>query len=689
MTKGSGSKEGKYKNMNYIDWYLEKKEKKICVLAKETKGYIDWEDLVTETHYAISNDDYNRIFKAGKEKIRKYLIEDNLEAIEQLFYEPEREEGDVRWFSSLPYIIKDTKRCARLCDYVCFRTACLYAIKYNAIKQSGDLEKEKHKIRMQGLTYNFVDGLEKNLELEQINGLLQGERHEKFNILECKADIVKGGMIKIKQYYLETNKIPEIHGASSLLDIVNDEKIKNIIEKIHIKECLIYTGGGKMMGIFPEGCGENVCKKIEQLIEEETVTAQFNFYSHPYEIIQIIKGDYKEIVEQMDLLLEKHQGIRWDFRINPEVPYKKGDFKKLEEKEQEFCSSCRQRYAVVELFAEPKNKLCQSCLYKRLADKKKDKYSIFEKYKDYIYKNYGKTISSDNSYNKLEDIAENGFIGVIYGDANSMSNQIDKLDSFMTMRYFSEVTSNTVKNIVFETLFDHLKTEPAFKIIGLGGDDIFLIVSGKKAYDIACSIGKRFDEQFQNRSVFKNKITMSMGVCITHHKMPVQYSFEIAQKLLRSAKQKAWEERSRKDNNTGTIDWMVIENDTTGSNILKYQRDVSLDASGKQLCPKKTLRPYTWKQAEAVKEFIKEIVLEKSFVFQLRQSWYQHTKEEAGLFYLYQMSRKKDKGKNFFISFDAFAKAVNGEIEENNIIYEGEAYSPWIDMIELWDYVGV
>lgn len=675
--------------MNYIDWYLEKKEKNICSLAKEIKDYKDWEDLVTETQYAISNDDYDRIYKVGKEKLQKYLKEEKLEAIEQLFYQPEKEEGEARWFSSLPYIVKNTKRCARLCDYVCFRTACLYAIKYNDIKQSDNFEKEKRKVRIQGLTYGFVDNLEKNLELEQIEKLLQGETIENVIFLKRKTDLVKGGMIKIKQYYLETNKIPEIRGASSLLDNVNNEKIEKMIKKEHIKECLIYAGGGKMMGIFPEGCGEEICKKMEQLVEEETVTAQSNFYSHPYEITQIIKGNYKEIIEEMDLFLEEHQGICWDFRINSEVPYKEGKFRKLNKKKEEFCSSCRQRYATVELFAEPKDKLCQSCLYKRLAGGKDAKYFIFQEYQKYINKNYGEIILNNNFYNKLEDIAEDGFIGVIYGDANSMSNQIDKLDSFMTMRYFSEVTSDTVTNIVFDALFEHLGKEPAFEIIAVGGDDIFLIVSGKKAYDIACSIGKLFDKQFQNRSIAKNKITMSVGVCITHDKMPVQYSFDIAQKLLKSAKQKAWEERSKKDNHTGTIDWMVIENDTTGSDILKYQRDVPLDISGKQLYSNKTLRPYTWKQAEAVKNFIKEIELEKSFVFQLRKSWYQHTKEEAELFYLYQISRKKDKGKNFFLSFNNFAKEIDSKVENNNIKYEGKLYSPWIDIVELWDYVGV
>lgn len=171
---------------------------------------------------------------------------------------------------------------------------------------------------------------------------------------------------------------------------------------------------------------------------------------------------------------------------------------------------------------------------------------------------------------------------------------------------------------------------------------------------------------------------MSMGVCITHHNMPVQYSFGIAQELLKSAKQKAWEER-QKGNVTGTIDWMVIENEMAGSSVLEYQR------MGKKDKPEKTLRPYTWKQSDAMKKFMNQIKKEKSFAFQLRQSWYQHTKEESELFYEYQVARKEDT--NICHALDGFAKALGGRAEKNNVICQGKAYSPWLDIVELWDYV--
>ena len=176
---------------------------------------------------------------------------------------------------------------------------------------------------------------------------------------------------------------------------------------------------------------------------------------------------------------------------------------------------------------------------------------------------------------------------------------------------------------------------------------------------------------------------MSMGVCITHCTLPVQYSFEIAQELLKSAKQRAYREKQ-----TGTIDWMVIENDATGSAVLEYQRQRPDDKPGK------TLRPYTWKQAAAMKKFIQTLRNEKTFAFQLSQSWYKHTKEEAGLFYEYQLFRKKDDlpddptAEKIRYALDSLSKGFDGITEKNNILYPEGCCSPWLDAIELWDYVG-
>jgi len=662
--------------MAYIDWYSEKAKKEKKIFEKRQEGYKEWVDLVTGTQYCISEADYNRIYKTGQEKLEQLLQDQNLKEMEQLFY---GRSGilDIELFPDLPWFVENVERCARIRDHVCFRTACLYALKYHSIHNTADLEQEKDRIRMQGFTWRFVDHAESSPELEWLEDKdLASPAH--------RADLVKGGMIKIKQYYLETSKIPEIRGASLLLDRVNDEKTRELICREHIRECLIYAGGGKIMGIFPEGTGEDICQKLGLLVENETITAQYNFYSRPYEIQRLLY-DYRNITDEMDMALEERQGLRWDFRLEPQICTEeltgRDGWSKIEETTREFCTSCRIRHAVASFDHEgDKEKLCPSCLYKKRAGGREAKRSRHQAYKSYVRKKYGNVLFDDKkAYNKLEDIADNGFIGIIYGDANSMSSHIHTLQSFMMMRYFSEITADTVTEIVYDALYKNLGNQLSFEVIAVGGDDIFLIVPGSKAYGIACMIGKNFDQRFRNLSNGECNMTMSVGVCIAHDKMPVQYSFTIAQDLLKSAKQKAWQER-KSGNKVGTIDWMVIENAMSGSTDLAYQRKEENDK------PEKTLRPYTWKQAEAIRKFIQRIEKEKTFAFQLRQSWYMHTREEAELFYAYQLGRKRET--KVSSALEQLARAFDGETAYNNIQSHGVVYSPWLDVIEIWDYVG-
>ncbi len=155
---------------------------------------------------------------------------------------------------------------------------------------------------------------------------------------------------------METNRIPEIRGASYLLDDVNEDKMKKLIEDKHIEECLIYVGGGKMLGIFPEGCGQDVCKEMEALVERETITAQSNFISMRYGIGELLAKEpeeYRKISEAMDIALEERQGMRWDHRVEltkDDVPDKeeegqdgKNTYRLLSSEETEICESCRHR----------------------------------------------------------------------------------------------------------------------------------------------------------------------------------------------------------------------------------------------------------------------------------------------------------------------------------------------------------
>lgn len=668
----------------YIDWYLEKtKGKQVKVEIIEAEA-IHWKDLVTGTQYFIQKEKYHQILETGCQQLKQYFEEEKLEEIEKIIYQPEKQEGDLSLFSLLPYQNETLISSVRICDVVCLRTAYLYACQYDSLIKKTNRKSEIKKLRLFGLTWNYGTKEPIYPELKWIEKMLF-QKSEMPIETECKVDVVKGGMIKIKQYYLETNSIPEIRGASLLLDHVNDTKMMEEISKEYIRECLIYAGGGKMLGIFPSDCGKEICRNLEHLVEKTTVTAQSNFCSMTYSMKELT-GQYKKIMEEMDIALEERQGLRWDYRIEPKVECttmlteKKRLYSELPKEKSPICDSCRHRFATAQLTKQPNPKVCQSCLHKNLYGGKDAKNSMSQKYQTYIRKKYETEIEDkEERFNTIKDIAgSSGFIGVIYGDANNMSQAIGQVDSLLEMQYFSEMAADTVTGVVFDSLYKHLGKMPSFEVIAVGGDDIFILVPGEMAYDIACAIGKYFDARFSNQSSDTVNMTMSLGVCITHDNIPVQFSFAVAQELLKSAKKKAWEEKQA-NNITGTIDWMVIENDSSGSSDLTYIRET---IKGKS---ERTLRPYTWIEAGAMKEFISNIRDEKSLAFQFRQSWYQHVEKEAELFYEYQISGGKKKAVS--MAMEKLADALGGQSISGKISLGDKTYTPWLDVIELWDYV--
>jgi hypothetical protein len=703
------------------DWCALKAQGKWIGVKKREAINHYWQDPITGTTYFIATENYETILKKGYQQLQQYAQEKDLKKIEEFLYDSQRNNGlltdndDVLLFPQLPY---QNQAAYRICDYLLIRTALLYCLNYD--QKSEWKQEEKDSLRLQGLTWQYGTKESKSAEcadLKWIEDFLINPVENDDSRANHKIDLVKGGMVKIKQYFLETSSIPEIRGASHLLNIVNETQMKNLICAKHIRECLVYVGGGKMLGIFPVHCGESICTALEKEVEQWTVTAQSNFSKMECSLKSLFEEKaYQQEMDKMEILLEERQGLRWDFRVEPpmtnlselQTEMKEG-FKDYSTKSDKvvICESCRHRNAQAVLQdVAVRKKVCPSCLYKNLYGSREEKKSIIEKYINFVNKQCpdNKSLSankSEMSFDTLEAISKSskGFIGIIYGDANNMSKVFGRVKSLMEMKYFSEEMSDTVTDIVFDSLHKNLGDSLSFEIIAVGGDDILLIVPGKYAYDIAITMGQAFDEQFKNRTADSYNMTMSLGVCITHFKKPIQYIFDIAQQLLKSAKKKAWEEdeqeqqqgRSAKQT-TGTIDWMVIENDIAGGSSLSVVRE---NISGKAI---KTLRPYNWETAKLIKSFIDTLSNEKTFVFNLRQSWYLHEKAEGELFYEYQLGKEKARKGITLKALESLAEALGEEPEDENkeakkeihppwICLNGKDYSPWLDAVELWDYV--
>ncbi|MEA5513315.1 type III-B CRISPR-associated protein Cas10/Cmr2 [Nodularia sp. UHCC 0506] len=163
---------------------------------------------------------------------------------------------------------------------------------------------------------------------------------EKHSILwESKIGLVYGGATKIKQYVFEESKLPDIRGASGLLDRINLVDLPaffNIIpESIHqnyynvqcskirmwlnynfpnepnltdglIPELIIYSTGGNILAFCPAAFVDDLANAIEKRYTEETLTANSCAVGENFRVIETRLGLLKDNIEET-FWLEKYQ----------------------------------------------------------------------------------------------------------------------------------------------------------------------------------------------------------------------------------------------------------------------------------------------------------------------------------------------------------------------------------------------
>lgn len=109
--------------------------------------------------------------------------------------------------------------------------------------------------------------------------------------LLLQLDLVYAGATRVKEFVFEAPRLPEIRGASTLLDYVTDKRLpllwRHTLGPIFEASgnydqqtsaalavaCVIYTGGGNMLAIAPKGYGQMLATLVEQCYADWTLTA--------------------------------------------------------------------------------------------------------------------------------------------------------------------------------------------------------------------------------------------------------------------------------------------------------------------------------------------------------------------------------------------------------------------------------
>jgi hypothetical protein len=482
--------------------------------------------------------------------------------------------------------------------------------------------------------------------------------------------ILKGGSYKIKEYYLENNVLDDMRGASALLSYVEEELVPGMISDEFIRECIIYCGGGNVFAALPERADEGFAMKLEAAAQRTLLTAQTAYYiSEPMPLSALLDEKYnrnmttveERLAERKKLLIfsdtkpvSELVGSSLETANVGKVNISAGEFGGIHT-----CDACGKRLASYKVSERGGDELlCGGCLHKRAVGNaaKEGKYSA-----DY------RRINGENprAVKTLADIDED-YISVVYADGNNMGGIIAGFGKITDMMSFSRDVRETTARAVFGAM--KAVGTNAFEAVAIGGDDVFVIVPGKKAFAFTRELVRQYNAAFENK--YSVRSTLSAGIAVAKSDTPVKIMLEKAEEQLERAKAL---EKSRDENERcGTLSFVIMD-----SNCADSGDD---DNNGINA----TMLPYTLETADKISAIVSKIGAEKTAKSRLRNilTAFENATcpEEANLFLKY-MNAKADKSRIVKLP------EIGGySVDGGYYVRGGKRSYIWGDLLELSDF---
>lgn len=391
---------------------------------------------------------------------------------------------------------------------------------------------------------------------------------------------------QIQAYVFESAKIPEVRGASALVEWLNFEGLKEVVRRFGLTEdVLVYQGGGAML-LVPAVIADNVWQAIEEQFVATTHVATVTAVSRVVSMRDLLERDRFQKVRTAlmhDLQITKlRKGAPVHFEWLPMARR---------------CQACEVRPAsAIYTASADRPLLCEACKAKR---EKGYTQRLPFRFHDYLLEQpqngtplpYLTDVRLENPTPEriinhvdhaedLHELSYNGYVGVIAADGDGVGGILTQLDSLAEFAHFSQNLYRLSNESVFEPLAACLKVvyrqSPLagqtlwfhpFELVALGGDDLFLIVPANKALTIAQSITDYWRKHAigtipENRRSGANKLdppSLSLGLLICPDTFPLYFMHQLAEQLLQHAKAA----RSKARAPEGFVDFLILKSSGT------------------------------------------------------------------------------------------------------------------------------
>ena len=439
----------------------------------------------------------------------------------------------------------------------------------------------------------------------------------------------------IKNYVFATDKLKEIRGASSALDRLNRQDMRDIAKDVDPNAQLIFANGGA--GLFEVDTGEadKFGMKVQQKFKERTAgsaTITYTIQELPDRAINDSKAKIKDELAMMRYKLREAKNCPADTIVLPSHPFMRP------------CSSCGIEYAEDDGGSSLQDRdeqdalFCASCQKKRREDigvkESIDYYvgtqpvkkpghiesplwqEVIRILHDTDY-HIPKGTQRPGDFNDFRNFGNaKDYIGLIYADGNGMGSTIEELDTRPEIHDFAKAVHTSIYKSVCDAIREHLPVWEGinqesgeeehlfqFDLLLLGGDDLVIVTPASSAMDVALTTAKRFNELTRGWGPAGKGYTLSVGVILAPIKYPFGLLQELAETTLKAAKKGRGtkeEQEKRKKQSISTygetsINFMVVSGSTSHDFDKVYKK---MSSNKKDVTFYATLRPYSVEELE-------------------------------------------------------------------------------------------
>jgi hypothetical protein len=450
-----------------------------------------------------------------------------------------------------------------------------------------------------------------------------------------------------------TDKLKEIRGASSLLDYLNRQVMKEIGQTkgdAFFAEPVFANGGA---ALFLVKGNKEAAKKFGRLVQQEYRHKTFDGASVAFAVQEI--PDYIEDVwgdermqETLDLLyahLEMASNCEEEIIDLPSHPLMLT------------CSSCGARYAETSDDGERgdagsrDNRYCWTCQQKREEDgtvkhgidqithaivahskkgwqgeialpaTKEVRHSfawgeLLRKLpEDY---DFGGNPERPSDFNELRGITGGkDYFAVIHADGNGMGQAMQDQHSLKARKEKAQLIDGAVYQALRTAVSEHLPVVEhnsasmfPFDLLLLGGDDILIVTPANVALDVALTLAREFYEQTGRQH------SLSVGVVLAPIKYPFGLLHDLAEEALKFAKREGTRRMEGIAKGQASaygetfLNFMVVTGSTSQSFEKVYgslhEKHGRVSGRAQEVAFYATLRPYTVEELDYLLESIRE-----------------------------------------------------------------------------------